>query len=401
MLHRRSFLAAAPLAFAGARQSRAQGTTPFRIAVSGDMSGMYQDVSGPGQVVAVRMAVQDVGGYVLGRPIEVLSADDQNKADVASATVRRWFDEEDVAAIVGGGNSSTAAAILGVARDKHKPFMIVAAGNPEFTRSLCSPISTQWAYDTYSAAASTGRFLSSKGGSWFFITADYAFGHALERDVTSVVSEAGGRVVGSVKVPLNTADWSSALLAAQSSGAETIGLAVAGTDLIGAVKQAGEFGLTGTHRVAAMIALVSDIVPMGVAAAQGLIASESFYWDRDAASRAWTVRWTSQRPGKVPNMFQAYAYTAALHYLRAVQAAGTDDGPTVVAAMKRMPVDDFNNHAVVIRADGRVMNPTFILRVKKPSDMAGQFDVFDVLGEVPGAQLYRPADVAACPLAAG
>jgi branched-chain amino acid transport system substrate-binding protein len=167
------------------------------------------------------------------------------------------------------------------------------------------------------------------------------------------------------------------------------------------VKPAGEFGLTGTHRVAAMIALVSDIVPIGVAAAQGLIASESFCWDRDAASRAWTARWTSQRPGKVPNMFQAYAYTAALHYLRAVQAAGTDDGPTVVAAMKHMPVDDFNNHAVVVRADGRVMNPTFILRVKKPSNMAGEFDVFDVFGEVPGAQLYRPADVAVCPLAAG
>jgi branched-chain amino acid transport system substrate-binding protein len=346
------------------------------------------------------MAVADFGGHVLGRPIEVLSADDQNKPDIAGTNARRWIDEDGVVAIVGGGNSSTAAAILSVAREKLCPFMIIGAGNPEFTRSLCCPVSTQWAYDTYSAASSTGRFLSGKGGAWFFITADYAFGLALERDVTSVVTASGGKVVGSVKVPLNTADWSAALLAAQASGADTIGLAIAGTDLIGAVKQAGEFGLTGTRRVAAMIALVSDIVPMGVEAAQGLIASEAFYWDRDEASRAWTARWTAQRPSKVPNMFQAYAYSAALHYLRAVQASGSVDGQRVVAAMKATPVEDFNNHAVTIRADGRVMNPTLILRVKKPSDVKARFDVFEVLGEVSGAQLYRPADAALCPLVA-
>ena len=398
MVRRRSLIAGT-VAFAASAHAQDR---PYRIAVSGDMSGMYQDVSGPGQVAAVRMAAEEFGGTVLGRRIEVLSADDQNKPDVAGTTARRWFDQDGVSAIVGGGNSSTAAAILAAAREKARPFHIVAAGNPDFTGRLCSPISTQWAYDTFSAASSAGRFLSKDGGSWFFVTVDYAFGAALERDVTSVVRAAGGTVVGSVKAPLNTADWSSYLLQAQASKAGTIALAVAGTDLIGAVKQAAEFGITrpgGPQKIAALIALVSDIVPMGVEAAQGVIASESFYWDRDDATRAWTKRWSAQRPNKAPNMFQAYAYTAALHHLKAVQAVGRDDGPAIVAAMKAMPVDDFNNRGVRIRADGRAMNPTLILRVKAPGAVRHGTDVFEILGEVPGDQLYRTPEMGGCSLA--
>ena len=372
--------------------------SPFRIGVSNDQSGVYQDVTGPGQAIAVRMAVADFGGSVLGRKIEVLVADDQNKPDVATAVVRRWFDVEGVSAVVGGGNSAVAGAIQAVAREKARAFMIVGAGNPDLYGKFCSPFSTIWAYDTHSAAVSTGKFLSEGGGSWYFITTDYAFGAALERDTTGVVLASGGTVTGSVKVPLNTADWSSYLIRAQASGAKTIGLAVAGADLINVVKQAHEFGITqGGQRLAAMIALSTDVVALGPQASSGLIASESFYWNMNDNTRAWARRWMAERPGKLPHMLMAYAYSATLHYLKAVQAAGTDDAATVVARMKSMPVEDFNNSGVVIRADGRVLNPTYILRAR-PSAGDPQ-DVMEVIGRIPGDQLYRPIAGNGCTMA--
>lgn len=379
----------------------AMAQTPFRIGVSNDQSGVYQDVTGPGQAIAVRMAVQDFGGKVLGRPIEVLVADDQNKPDVAGGTVRRWFDAEGVSAIVGGGNSATSGAIQAVAREKERAFMIVGAGNPDFYGKNCSPFSTIWAYDTYSAAASTGRFLSENGGSWFFITTNYAFGVALERDTASIVEASGGTVIGSVKAPLNTSDWSSFLLQAETSGAKTIGLAVAGADLTNAVKQANEFGITrgGQRRLAAMIALTTDVLALGPQASAGLVASESFYWNMNDATRTWARRWMAQRPGKVPHMLIAYAYTATLHYLKAVQAAGTDDAAKVLAQMKAMPVDDFNNHGVTIRADGRVLNHTYILRARPSS--GDPMDVMEVIGTIPGDQLYRPLAGNGCTFAGG
>ncbi|SJZ69583.1 branched-chain amino acid transport system substrate-binding protein [Enhydrobacter aerosaccus] len=374
--------------------------TPFRIGVVNDQSGVYQDVTGPGQAIAARMAVEDFGGKVLGRPIEVVVANDQNKPDIGATAVRRWFDAEGVSAVIGGGNSAVAAAILTVARERGRPFMIVGAGNPDFYGKLCTPYTTQWAYDTYSAAQSTGSYLSQGGGSWFFITTDYAFGHALERDTTAVVNASGGKVLGSVKVPLNTADWSSFLMQAQSSGAKTIGLAVAGADLINVVKQANEFGLTrGGQRLAAMIALATDVVALGPEASAGLIGSESFYWNANEATRAWSRRWMAQRPGKVPHMLIAYAYSATLHYLKAVQSVGSDDPKAVVARMKEMPVEDFNNHGVAIRADGRVMNPSLILRAHPPKD--DPLDVMEVLATVPGDKLYRPIAGNGCTMAGG
>lgn len=378
----------------------AAAQAPFRIGVSNDQSGVYEDVTGPGQAIAVRMAVADFGGKVLGRPIEVLVADDLNKPDVATTTVRRWFDTEGVSAVVGGGNSAVAGAIVAVAKEHAKAFMIVGAGNPDLYGKLCTPFTTIWAYDTFSAAASTGGYLSRAGGSWFFITADYTFGHALERDTTAVVTASGGKVLGSVSVPLGTADWSSYLLRAQASGADTIGLAVAGADLINAVKQAQEFGIGKKgQRLAAMIALTTDVVALGPQASTGLIASESFYWNQNDATRAWARRWMAQRPGKVPHMLMAYAYTATLHYLKAVQAAGTDDAATVVARMKGMPVEDFNNHGVTIRADGRVMNPTLILRARPSS--GDPLDVMEILATEPGDRLYRPIAGNGCKMAGG
>ncbi len=382
------------------RDTGAQAPDPFIIGVSGDQSGPYIDVTGPGQVLAAEMAVADFGGHVLGRPIVIRSADDQNRPDIASATARRWYDVDRVEAIVGGGNSTTAFAVLNAARQAGRTFLVVGAGNPDFAGKECSPISTQWAYDTYAQAAATGAYLSrGSAGAWFFITADYAFGHALERDTGRVVAAAGGRVAGSVRAPLGTSDFSSFLLQAQGSRAGVIALALAGQDLINAIKQAGEFGLiggTGGQRLAGLSLLSNDVVGIGLAAAEGLVASESFYWDRTEETRAWTRRFNAKLPAKIPNMVHAATYSAVLHYLRAVQAAGTADARTVNAKMKELPVNDFNNADVHIRQDGRVLNPMYVLRVKAPRASSGRFDVQEVLATLPAEQVFRSAEEASC-----
>ncbi|MBN8942958.1 MAG: ABC transporter substrate-binding protein [Rhizobiales bacterium] len=386
-----------PLRVTGARAAE-----PFIIGVSGDQSGPYIDVTGPGQVLAAEMAVADFGGRVLGRPIVIRFADDQNRPDIASANARRWFDVDRVEAIVGGGNSTTAFAVLNAARQAGRTFLVVGAGNPDFAGKECSPISTQWAYDTYAQAAATGAYLSrGNAGSWFFITADYAFGHALERDTGRVVAAAGGRVAGSVRAPLGTSDFSSFLLQAQGSRAGVVALALAGQDLINAIKQAGEFGLVGGaagQRLAGLSLLSNDVVGIGLAAAEGLVASESFYWDRTEETRAWTRRFNARLPGKIPNMVHAATYSAVLHYLRAVEAAGTADARAVNARMKQLPVNDFNNAGVHIRQDGRVMNPMYVLKVKAPRASTGRFDVQEVLATLPAEQVFRSAEEAGCRL---
>jgi branched-chain amino acid transport system substrate-binding protein len=384
--------------------ARAQAPKPFVIGLTADMSGPFVDFSGPGQTVAVEMAVQDFGGSVLGRPLKILSADDQNKADVASAMVRRWFDVEGAEAIVGGGNSSCALAILNVARSAGKSFMISAAGNPALSGTECSPISTHWAYDTYAQATATGTYLTEKPGeSWFFVTSDYAFGHALERDAAAVVQKLGGKVLGSVRAPLGTPDFSSFLLQAQASKARTVGLAVAGHDLINIIKQAGEFGVGAPgsgQRLAGLTLFASDLPGLGPQAAQGLVSTESFYWDRNEETRAWTRRFHEKRPGKIPNLSHAGVYSAVLHYLKAVQAVGGADAVKVNEQMRRTPVDDFNNNNVAIRPDGRVMHPMYVLRAKAPSASKGPFDVQEILATVPPEQAFRAAGQTGCKLPA-
>jgi branched-chain amino acid transport system substrate-binding protein len=402
-ISRRVFVAgaAAPLL---AGPARAQAPRPFVIGLTADMSGPFVDFSGPGQVVAAEMAVQDFGGSVLGRPIRILSADDQNKADIASATARRWFDVEGAEAIVGGGNSSCALAILNVARSASRSFMISAAGNPALSGTECSPVSTHWAYDTYAQATATGTYLTEKPGEgWFFVTSDYAFGHALERDATAVVQKLGGKVLGSVRAPLGTPDFSSFLLQAQAAKARTIGLAVAGHDLINIIKQAGEFGVGASgsgQRLAGLTLFSSDLPGLGLQAAQGLVSTESFYWDRNEETRAWTRRFHEKRPGKIPNLSHAGVYSAVLHYLKAVQAVGSADAVKVNLQMRKTPVDDFNNKNVAIRPDGRVMHPMYVLRAKAPSASKGAFDVQDILATVPPEQAFRAADQAGCKLPA-
>lgn len=384
--------------FAGAP---AHAQTPVKLAISADMSGPYVDTTGPGQTVAAQLAIEDFGGKVLGRPIQLLSADDGNKPDIASANTRRWIESEGIDAIVGGGNSATALAILTVAREKNRAFLIVGAGNPDFAGKNCSPISTQWAFDTFAQAATTGQYLTGQagGGSWFFITADYAFGHALERDTTRIVRETGGKVLGAIKSPLGTFDYSSFLLQAQASGAKTVGLAIAGQDLINAVKQAGEFGVgrgQSAQRLAGLSLFSSDIPGIGLQNAQGLIASESFYWDRDEGTRAFTKRFMEQRPGRMPNMLHAHVYAAVAHYLKAVQATGTTDARTVTAKMKEVLVEDFVNKDVRIREDGRVLNSMHVIRVKEPARSSGPFDVVDVVATLPGEQVFRSMAEGGC-----
>lgn len=400
-MSRRAFAAGASALFA--TRASAQASTPFLIGLTADMSGPYVDFSGPGQVVAAELAIQDFGHSVLGRPVRVISADDQNKADIASTTARRWFDVDGVEAIVGGGNSSCALAILNVARRAGKSFMISAAGSPALSGSECSPVSTHWAYDTYAQATATGAYLTQAGDSWFFVTSDYAFGHALERDATTVAQKLGGKVVGGVRAPLGTPDFSSFLLQAQASKAKTIGLAVAGADLVNIIKQAGEFGVGGTgsgQRLAGLTLFSSDIPGLGLQVAQGLVSTESFYWDRNDETRAWTKRFHEKRPGKIPNLSHAGVYSAVLHYLKAVQAVGSADAIKVNERMRNALVDDFNNKGVAIRPDGRVMHPMYVLRVKEPSASRGSFDVQEILATVPPVDAFRSVEQAGCKLPA-
>jgi branched-chain amino acid transport system substrate-binding protein len=369
------------------------------------MSGNYIDTTGPGQVAAVEFAVEDFGGSVLGRQIVIKSADDQNKPDLAATNARRWFEVDNVTAIAGGGNSSASMAILNVAKAANRTFLIAGAGNPDFAGKECSPISTQWAYDTFAQATSTGSYLSrdAASDSWFFITADYAFGHALERDASQVVTRAGAKVLGSVRTPLGTPDYASFLLQAQASKAKTIGLAVAGQDLANVIKQAGEFGVGrggSGQRLAGLTMFSSDLPGLGLSAAQGLVASESFYWDRTDETRAWTKRFMARRPGKIPNMLHAGIYSAVLHYLKAVQAVGGTDALAINARMRSVPINDFNNKDVAIRKDGRVMNPMYVLRVKAPSESKSQFDVQEILATVSPETAFRSIEAAGCKLPA-
>jgi branched-chain amino acid transport system substrate-binding protein len=381
--------------------SRAQVSDDVvRIGVLNDQSSLYADIGGPGSVVAARLAAEEFGNRILGRPIEIIFADNQNRADIAAGTARRWIDNERVDVLADGSASSSALAMQEVSREKRRIFLASGPASSDITGRFCSPFGFHFTYDTYALANGTGRALTQQGGdTWFFITADYAFGHALERDTAGFVREAGGRVLGAVRHPLNTADFSSFLLQAQASRAKVVGLANAGTDFDNALKQAAEFGLVrGGQRMAGLLVFITNIHALGLPVTQGLVATTSFYWDRDERTREWHRRFAAAHQGRAATMVQAGTYSGVRHYLRAVEAAGTDDAETVANMMRRMPVQDMNNDNVQIRADGRVLHDMLLVQAKKPEESRGPWDYYTILARIPGAEAFRPLNQSECPL---
>lgn len=397
-LSRRSLIAAGVIALATPRLARA-ADRPIRIGVLNDPNGVYGDLGGQGCVIASRLAAEEFGGTLLGRPIEVIGGDHQNKPDLAAAIAREWIDREGVDLIADGASSACGLAIQQVVREKGRVFIISGPATSDLTNQYCAPYSFQFSYDTYSEARSLGSAITRQGGStWYFITADYAFGYALERDTTRFVTAAGGKVLGSIRHPLGTADFSSFLLQAQSSGAKVIAFANAGTDAQNAIKQAAEFGLTGHGtQLAALVMTDTDINAVGLAIAQGLRVAAPFYWNRTEATRAWSARFMKQKP-KPPTMLQAGVYSGVRHYLQAIKDTGSLDVKTVTDHMKATPVNDMNNRDVVLRADGRLMCPMYLLRVKTPTESKGSFDTYDLLATVAPEDAFRPANESQCKL---
>jgi branched-chain amino acid transport system substrate-binding protein len=391
-------LAAAPLAIPGL--IRAQSTSkPVRLGLLSDMGGPYRDVGGPGNRYAAELAVADFGGSVLGRPVEVLQADDQNKPDVASSIARQWIDDG-VDAVADGAASSSGLAVQQIAKEKQRPYLITGPASSDMTGKQCSPYGIHFCYDTYALSHGTGTALSKTGGdSWFFITADYAFGYALERDTSAAVKAAGGKVLGSVRAPLGTADFSSFLIQAQGSGAKVIGFANAGTDLQNCIKQSAEFGLTKNGaKIATLLMAINDVNSLGQKTCEGLVYTDSFYWDLNPGTRAFAKRWGEKFGGMVPGLLHAGNYCAANHWLKAVKAAGTTDADAVVAKMKATPVNDFYNTDVKIREDGRVMHEMYLWQVKPVAQAKSQYDFCNQLAKISPDEAWRPLSEGGCPL---
>jgi len=373
-----------------------------KIGVLNDMSGLYADIGGPGSVEAARVAITDFGGTVNGKKIELISADRQNKPDVGSTIANQWFGNDGVDAIVDVPTSSVALAVQEVARNKSKVFLISGAAASDLTGKACSPTSVHWTYDTVALANGTGAAVVKAGGdTWFFMTADYAFGHALERDTAKVVEDNGGKVLGKVRAPLNTADFSSFLLQAQASKAKIIGLANAGGDTINSIKQAAEFGIVeGGQKLAGLLVFISDINSLGLQTANGLQLTESFYWDQNDATRAWSKRFFDKMK-REPTMVQAGVYGAIMHYLAAIKATGSDDGPTVVKQMKATPVNDFMTKHGKIREDGTLVRDMYLFEVKKPSESKGPWDYYKQIAVIPGEEAFKLPGPNQCPLVKG
>jgi branched-chain amino acid transport system substrate-binding protein len=375
----------------------------IKIGVLNDMSSLYADLAGIGSVIAARLAVADFGAAAKGMKVEIVGADHQNKPDVGSAIVRKWIDQEQVDVIVDVPTSSVALAVNEIVREKNKVFLISGAAASDLTGAKCSPNSVHWTYDTWALANATGRAIVQTGGkTWFFITADYAFGHALERDTAAVVKANGGQVVGSVRAPLNTQDFSSFLLQAQASKAQIIGLANAGGDTTNSIKQAAEFGIVkGGQNIAGLLVFLIDVKSLGLQTAQGLILTEAWYWDMNDANRKWAARYAAEHPKKLyPTMATAGVYSAVTHYLRALEALKSDaDGKTVVAKMKDMPTDDpLYGKGGAIRQDGRKIHPMYLFEVKKPDESKGPWDLYKLRATIPADQAFRPIDQGGCEL---
>jgi branched-chain amino acid transport system substrate-binding protein len=392
--------AAALLGLAGTASAQTPDTV--KIGVLADMSSLYADLGGPGSTVAAQMAVDDFGGTVLGKKIEIVSADHQNKPDVGSSIARQWFESQGVSMITDLTTSSVALAVQEVARADNKVVLVSGAASSDLTGKACAPTSVHWTYDTVALANGTGTAVVKAGGdSWFFITADYAFGHALQRDTATVVEANGGKVLGSVNVPLNNADFSSFLLQAQASKAKIVGLANAGGDTVNSIKQAAEFGLVaGGQKLAGLLVFVSDVHSLGLQTAQGLQLTESFYWDQDDQTRAWSKKFFA-KTNKEPTMTQAGVYSATTHYLEAIKAAGTLDSAAVMKELKSKPINDFiirNGH---IQDDGSLVHDMYLYEVKKPSESKGEWDLYKLVATIPGDQAYKRPRGNECPAVKG
>jgi branched-chain amino acid transport system substrate-binding protein len=372
-----------------------------KIGVLTDMSSLYADATGLGSLAAAKLAVEDFNPTAHGMKVDIVSADHQNKADVGANIARQWYDVDHVDVVVDVPNSSVALAVSNVTHEKNKVFLVSGSATSDLTGQKCSPNTVHWTYDTWMLANSTGKSVVKTGGdTWFFITSDYAFGHALERDTTAVVLASGGKVLGGVAHPLNTQDFSSYLLQAQASKAKIIGLANAGGDTINAIKQGAEFGITaGGQNFAGLLVFITDVQALGLKTAQGLVLTETWYWDMTDTNRAWTKRWQAERPGKFPNMIQAGVYSAITHYLKAVAALkSADDGKAVVAKMKAMPTDDPLFGKGTVRADGRKIHPAYLFGVKSPAESKYPGDDYKLHATIPAEEAFRPMKDDNCPM---
>jgi branched-chain amino acid transport system substrate-binding protein len=370
-----------------------------RIGVLNDQSNVYADLGGPGSAVAARMAIEDVGGKVLGKPIDLLVADHQSKADIGASIARQWFDTDKVDMVIGFDNSSVALAVEQVAFQLNRIAIAGAIGTTAFTGKACTPNEAAWVYDAYALTNTLARSVVRRGqDTWFFITVDYSLGYSLEADATNAVVASGGKVLGSVRHPLNTADFSSYLLQAQGSGAKVVALANAGGDMTNAIKQANEFGLTRAGQtVVSLLTFITDVNSVGLKAAQGLTFVTAFYWDRDDESRAWSKRFF-ERHKRMPTMAQAAIYSAIRHYLQAIDAAGTDEAKAVMAKMRAIPVNDFYAKNGRVREDGRMVHDMYFVQVKTPEESTGPWDYYKILSTIPSDQAFRPLDESGCPL---
>jgi branched-chain amino acid transport system substrate-binding protein len=382
----------------------ARAQEPIRVGVLNDQSSVYADFQGKGSVLAAQMAVEDYGGKAAGRKIEVVTADHQNKPDVGSVIARKWLDQDGVDVILDVPNSAVALAVSEIVRQKNKVLIGSGAGTSELTGSKCSPNTVHWTYDTWAYGHSLAKAVVQRGGkSWFFITADYAFGHDLEKQATEQLTRDGGKVVGGVRTPLGTPDFSSFLLQAQSSGAQVVALAVAGGDTTNSLKQAAEFGLPAKQSMVSLIFTLNNVPALGLKASQGVLTVNPFYWDMNEDTRAFSRRFQKRaHNGAMPNDMQAGVYSAVLHYLKAVDKVGAaSDGRAVVAAMKAMPTDDPLFGKGRIREDGRKLHPMYLLQVKSPEESKGDWDFYKVISTIPADQAFRPMSEGNCPLVAG
>jgi len=398
---KRTILSLAVAAAFGAGAAQAQiSDNVVKIGVLSDMSGLYTDLAGAGSVVAAKMAIEDSGIEKRGYKVELVSADHLNKADVGAATARQWFDTDKVDVIVDVPQSAVALAVSQIAKEKGKAFLASGPGSSDLTGKACSPNTIHWTYDTWMLANGTGTAITKQGGdSWFFITTDYAFGAALERDTTAAVIRNGGKVIGGVKAPLNNQDFSSFLLQAQASKAKIIGLANAGGDTTNSIKQAAEFGIVkGGQKLAGLLVFLTDIHALGLQTAQGLTFTETFYWDMNDQTRAFSKRFAAADKGIHPTMVHAGVYASVLHYLKAVEALKSDDGTKVIAKMKEMPTDDPLFGKGSIRVDGRKIHPAYLVQVKTPAESKAPWDYYKIVATIPADQAFRPLADGECSL---
>ncbi|MGO4381195.1 ABC transporter substrate-binding protein [Pseudoduganella sp. RAF19] len=385
------------MGFSFAAQAQISGDT-IKIGFITDMSGLYSDIDGQGGAEAIRMAIADAGGNINGKKIEFIQADHQNKADIAASKAREWFDQQGVDMLIGGTNSGANLAMAKVAAEKKKVFISIGAGSSRLTNEECTPYTVHYAYDTVALARGTGGAIVKQGGkSWYFMTADYAFGQSLEKDTAEVVTKNGGKVLGSVKHPLSASDFSSFLLQAQSSGAQILGLANAGGDAINSIKAANEFGITKKMKLAGLLIFINDVHSLGLKTTEGMYLTDGWYWDMNDATRAWSKRYFAKMK-KEPSMLQAGDYSAATNYLAAVKAAGTDDSDKVIAKMKATPINDMFAKGGVIRPDGRMVHDMYLMEVKKPGESKYPWDYYKVVATIPGDQAYATKAETKCAL---